>query len=373
MERNSKDYDEMECSSTEIRPLLTVTPDLKDSIVEEVATSLLNKAWFKENLLQDLRNLLLDVRKRKNSGIESKHQTLPGKDFDGVDEEVKSLLTLSDINVENQDNNTLDEKSISNENASNSGDDAVDLNTRQISEFQRSQKENCNKSIMVNVADFTTDIETQQEEDLPSSLTSLRKSNNFDRCLGEDHDDHREKPFISYSSEDFFNINTKQQLALSQQTSFINSLRRGTHDPDSNGLYEDAYSIMMVSDPCSRSTVLCAIAFLFQMTFCVMTGVNQINMSLDSSVFNVPFKVEPVVRGGQFLGIIFSLLTQTDIITSIQVFVLLGNGSRWIEEGAEDENSSNIKRIYAFITNTLKLIQGECPSRAFYLIGTKSF
>ncbi len=86
---------------------------------------------------------------------------------------------------------------------------------------------------------------------------------------------------------------------------------------------------MMVSDPLSQSWTLGLIAFTFQMILGLMIATNQIMEGIGSSVFNIPFRVDPIVRGGQFLTIVLVLTTQSDILSSISTFIIFWRGSNW--------------------------------------------
>ena len=78
------------------------------------------------------------------------------------------------------------------------------------------------------------------------------------------------------------------------------------------------------------------------MTLGVMILFGQFNESEDSSIFGVPFKVDdPSVRVAQFLSIILCLSTQSDILTSIRSFLLLGKGSNWSEVIGEEERQAS--------------------------------
>lgn len=103
----------------------------------------------------------------------------------------------------------------------------------------------------------------------------------------------------------------------------------------------------------------------------VMILIGQFNESEDSSVFGVPFKVDdPSVRVAQFLSIILCLSTQSDILTSIRSFLLLGKGSNWSKVIGEEERQDScclwITRVG--LPNTFKLIEGLVITFAAFVI-----
>ena len=133
------------------------------------------------------------------------------------------------------------------------------------------------------------------------------------------------------------------------------------------GMPEDAFTLMMISNPRSsnkRSMCLGAFAFTFQMTLTIMIVSNQIGESKYSSLFNVPFNVDPVVRVGQFMGILFCSATQNDIMTSVHSLVLFRRGSRWykaLRDGVDTDDAppGTMEWLkYIAIPNLMKFIEG---------------
>jgi hypothetical protein len=63
--------------------------------------------------------------------------------------------------------------------------------------------------------------------------------------------------------------------------------------------------------------------FLLQIALLIMIAIDQISSSKDSTPFDVPFKVDPIVHVGQLLAIILSLATQTDLVMAVLTFMML--------------------------------------------------
>ncbi len=132
------------------------------------------------------------------------------------------------------------------------------------------------------------------------------------------------------------------------------------------GLDEDTFSLMSISHPNSQAWFLGLVAFAFQITLGLMIAMNQIIEGAGSSVFNIPFRVDPVVRVGQALTVILCLSTQSDIFSAIQYFIVLRRGSNWremihLEGESSSQTSSCLTTSWLMMIafpNSLKLIQG---------------
>ncbi len=124
------------------------------------------------------------------------------------------------------------------------------------------------------------------------------------------------------------------------------------------GLDEDTFSLMMLSEPCSQSWMLGISALTFQLVLGTFIAIDQIGESVDSSSFNVPFKVDPVVRFGQCLSIILCLSTQSDVLTAVQTLVILHRSDEWYNIIGENEYSRTLWIRRVVLPNTLKVIQG---------------
>ncbi len=66
-----------------------------------------------------------------------------------------------------------------------------------------------------------------------------------------------------------------------------------------DGLPQDTFTLMMISPFYDRAWSLGSFTFAFQIVLISMIAANQLQESIMSSAFNVPFKVDPVVRAGQ--------------------------------------------------------------------------
>ena len=125
------------------------------------------------------------------------------------------------------------------------------------------------------------------------------------------------------------------EMPVSQSTttttfwsSMTKSLSRNWNLTDS--LQEDTFSLMMISKPKSLSWIIGCVTIVLQFLLAIMIAQDQISpQSSQSTIFNIPFTVDLSVRVGQFLSIIFCVLSQSDIIISIQTLCLLGRKTRW--------------------------------------------
>ena len=80
---------------------------------------------------------------------------------------------------------------------------------------------------------------------------------------------------------------------------------------------------MLLAKPCSRQWHFGFTVFLLQIALLIMIAIDQISSFKDSTPFDVPFKVDPIVHVGQLLAIILSLATQTDLVMAVLTFMML--------------------------------------------------
>lgn len=97
-------------------------------------------------------------------------------------------------------------------------------------------------------------------------------------------------------------------------------LHEGDHYKD---LSQDTFTLMILATPFSKQWIFGVIVFTLQATLLTMVISEQYSSSKGSTPFDVPYKVPPIVHVGQFLAIILSLATQTDLVISIVTFIML--------------------------------------------------
>ena len=96
------------------------------------------------------------------------------------------------------------------------------------------------------------------------------------------------------------------------------------HDGDNyKDLSQDTFTLMILATPFSKQWIFGVIVFALQATLLTMVIGEQYSSSKGSTPFDVPYKVPPIVHVGQFLAIILSLATQTDLVISIVTFIML--------------------------------------------------
>jgi hypothetical protein len=164
---------------------------------------------------------------------------------------------------------------------------------------------------------------------------------------------------LSPESNDISEGNLSFSVARNNESTTI-SIFRNFGGPSGNKIMpNDTFTLMMLTKLGSKSWVLGFFSFCFQMSLGLMIAWDQINESVGSSLFNVPFKVDNVVRVGQFLSLILCLATQSDILSSIQTIVALGKGSEWdIVIGEEGNKRVVLYLCRVFTPNLMKLMQG---------------
>eukprot|EP00979_Chaetoceros_neogracilis_P010426 scaffold2462_cov190-Chaetoceros_neogracile.AAC.1 len=92
-------------------------------------------------------------------------------------------------------------------------------------------------------------------------------------------------------------------------------------DTDNDLLYtlpSDTFTLMMVYNPLTPAWNIGIFSFILQMLLLILILISQINEGDGSTPFNVPFKVDNEVRIGQFAVIIVCVLSQDDVLTSLQ-------------------------------------------------------
>eukprot|EP00979_Chaetoceros_neogracilis_P005577 scaffold1017_cov147-Chaetoceros_neogracile.AAC.1 len=92
-------------------------------------------------------------------------------------------------------------------------------------------------------------------------------------------------------------------------------------DTDNELLYtlpSDTFTLMMVYNPLTPAWNIGIFSFILQMLLLILILISQIMEGDGSTPFNVPFKVDNEVRIGQFAVIIVCVLSQDDVLTSLQ-------------------------------------------------------
>lgn len=121
--------------------------------------------------------------------------------------------------------------------------------------------------------------------------------------------------------------------ALSENKDTLINLAKTNENEDNDdamlkiSLEEDMYSLMMLYPFEIKSYTIGFFAFCMQVALVILLLIAQIQASDRSTPFNIPVKVPPEVRVGQYLLIIFSAWLQSDVQVAIRNFFLLCKGS----------------------------------------------
>ena len=119
----------------------------------------------------------------------------------------------------------------------------------------------------------------------------------------------------------------------------------------------DTYSLLTISSPRSLSWIVGLSTFFFQMALCMLIAANQFHQGTNSSLFNVPFKVDLIVSIAQFMSIFFCIFIQADALTSIETLTLLWRTTEW-ERVIPDDTDHAGWNVQVLIPNLCKLTQG---------------
>ncbi len=220
--------------------------------------------------------------------------------------------------------------------------------------------------------------------DLHSDITALQERlSNLEAQAGEyrrevvsmrEKVSHYEITFAPYQDmqdlremlQNYENALANYRRKLRSFFSAFRSLHGIVSDGNRKSLDEDTFSLMMVSSPCSLSWVLGLAAFLFQMILGTM-------MATNSSNFAVPFRVDTTILVAQFLVTILCLSIQSDVLTSVEMCVVLRSGSNWDQVvGREGNRSVSLWLTRVFFPNLLKFVQGSMIIYLCYIVVIRS-
>lgn len=119
--------------------------------------------------------------------------------------------------------------------------------------------------------------------------------------------------------------------------------------------------MMIMSRPGSKQWWYAFSIFLVQIALLTMILHDQYSYNYVTTPFDVPYKVDPVVRSGQLLAILLSLATQTDLVIAIITFIMLWSRRRisWtrVAEVASDSHTS-IWTLRIALPLSCKFIEG---------------
>ena len=120
------------------------------------------------------------------------------------------------------------------------------------------------------------------------------------------------------------------------------------------------YYIVFVPFP-SKSWIMGFAVFSVQFALGVLIILDQLNDPTFKTTMNIPPRIDPVVRTGQFMTVLLALFSQTDVtITLYNLFQLwYGSKSQWNKViGEEHDTSFKLWLGRVFVPNVLKISQG---------------
>eukprot|EP00979_Chaetoceros_neogracilis_P004274 scaffold752_cov196-Chaetoceros_neogracile.AAC.9 len=166
------------------------------------------------------------------------------------------------------------------------------------------------------------------------------------------------------------------RLGLPAFSDFVNQ-DSDTHNDLLYTLPSDTFTLMMVYNPLTPAWNIGILSFAFQMLLLILIWISQVSEGDGSTPFNVPFKVTDAVRIGQFAVVLVCLLSQDDVLTSLQSICVLWkcDCTAFLERfagradpddppfhtGADARSSCEDRKLYAlhiFLPNLLKFVQG---------------
>lgn len=144
------------------------------------------------------------------------------------------------------------------------------------------------------------------------STLSLYSTDSDEPCNIENNDDQGRLPDSTKAS--------KQSKMSLNSTIVEEDLNE---EDDYKYLSQDTFSLMLLGNAFTKQWLFGLGVFLLQIALLSMIVMDQFSSSKDSSPFDVPYKVDPIVHVGQLLAIFLSLTTQTDLVMAIMTFMLL--------------------------------------------------
>lgn len=139
-------------------------------------------------------------------------------------------------------------------------------------------------------------------------------------------------------------------------------------DDDYKDLSQDTFSLMILAKPFSFQWLFGFLTFLLQICLLLMIVIDQYSSSKGTTPFDIPYKVDKLVHVGQFLALMLSLATQTDLVMSILTFMMLWTERRvyWTKLIKVPENAS----LWIWLTRIAFPIACEFLEGLFVLIST---
>jgi len=138
------------------------------------------------------------------------------------------------------------------------------------------------------------------------------------------------------------NISERRPRSFRWSSSIVT--RRINADDDYKALSEDTFTMMIMSRPGDKQWWYSFSIFAIQIALLTMILQDQWTYQYNAPPFDVPYRVSLTVHCGQFLAILLSLATQTDLVIAIITFIMLWERRRmyWtrVTEVAADSHVS---------------------------------
>mmetsp|Transcript_18568 Transcript_18568/g.28189 ORF Transcript_18568/g.28189 Transcript_18568/m.28189 type:complete len:357 (+) Transcript_18568:50-1120(+) len=152
----------------------------------------------------------------------------------------------------------------------------------------------------------------------------------------------------------------------------------GRYRSNNESLPGDVFTLMMLSRPCSAAWALGIIVFACQIGLCILIVFDTVHNNNELSTFEFPWREDITTYIGQFISLLFVVLAQGDIFSSVRTIQWLRRNSRWDilllgKEENEDPPSIWDWILHILIPNVLKFIQGFAVFFvSFFIIMTRS-
>jgi len=151
----------------------------------------------------------------------------------------------------------------------------------------------------------------------------------------------------------------------------------GRYRSNNESLPGDVFTLMMLSRPCSAAWALGIIVFACQIGLCILIVFDTVHNNNELSTFEFPWREDITTYIGQFISLLFVVLAQGDIFSSLRTLMYLRKNTRWDiillgKKGGDDPPSPWQWTLHILFPNLMKFFQGLTVFYVAFLVIMKS-
>ena len=139
-------------------------------------------------------------------------------------------------------------------------------------------------------------------------------------------------------------------------------------------LDQDLFSMMMLTNPRSLTWVVGFLSFSIQIILGVLIILDQIDTDNFSTSLSIPIKGTIPLRFAQFLAIVLSIMTQTDLLMGVRTILIFPyvQPHKWRNTIGVQRNDRATWIVQIFVPNFLKILQGGLILVASFVVVIQS-